>query len=512
MKLRFVRWFIASLSILFVGCPWLAAQSSAASSNTGASQAVSPAPQATTPAAPTATPSAKDAGSATPAQASDQSDPLKRPLTPDEKKKNSKALKQELSSTYKKWLKQDVVYIITPEEMAAFKKLSNDEERDQFIENFWLRRDPTPDTPENEYKEEHYRRIAYANEHFGAGIPGWKTDRGRIYIMWGPADQIESASHRRHLRPSAGRGRRHHLDLSLRDWRYRYLEGVGQNIELEFVDPCSCGDYHLTSDPNEKDALLHTPGGATMYEQMGMGNKANRMDPFAPNASPESGIESSKEFDKMEMMAKVQAPPPVKFKDLEEVVSHKINVNLMPFEVRTDYVKVTGDTVLVPFTVQVKNKDITFASKDGIQRGTVNIFGRVTGITGKVAQTFEDTVQVDVPQELLEKTVEHSSLYWKAVPLRPGRYRIDIVVKDVNGDRVGTWSHGIVVPEYVDDKLAVFVADPVRPHGKGADQERRLRQLRAGRNQADVSAPGWRRRQAGQLQARSAHGFVDAGL
>jgi GWxTD domain-containing protein len=453
MKLRFIRWFFASLSLVSLCCPLLAAQSSAASpgASNGSGQAVSLAPQSSTPAA---TPTAKDANGATPAPASDQDDPLKRQLTPDQKQKNSKALKQELSSTYKKWLKQDVVYIITPEEMAAFKKLSNDEERDQFIENFWLRRDPTPDTPENEYKEEHYRRIAYANEHYGAGLPGWKTDRGRIYIMWGAADQIES-------HPTGGtwdrpqeQGGGSTTTYPYETWRYRYLEGVGQNIELEFVDPCSCGDYHLTSDPNEKDALLHTPGGATMYEQMGIGNKANRMDPFAPNTSPESGIESSKEFDKMEMMAKVQAPPPVKFKDLEEVVSHKINVNLMPFEVRTDYVKVTGDTVLVPFTVQVKNKDITFASKDGIQRGTVNIFGRVTGITGKVAQTFEDTVQVDVPQELLEKTVEHSSLYWKAVPLRPGRYRIDIVVKDVNGDRVGTWSHGIVVPEYVDDKLA----------------------------------------------------------
>src|SRR5579872_2005562 len=166
MKLRFIRWFFASLSLVFLCCPLLAAQSSAASPSTtnSSGQAVSLAPQTSTPAA---TPAAKDANGATPAQASDQDDPLKRQLTPDQKQKNSKALKQELSSTYKKWLKQDVVYIITPEEMAAFKKLSNDEERDQFIENFWLRRDPTPDTPENEYKEEHYRRIAYANEHYG---------------------------------------------------------------------------------------------------------------------------------------------------------------------------------------------------------------------------------------------------------------------------------------------------------------------------------------------------------
>ena len=438
MKLRLFAWSILFLLALNLSAASAAAQTTAAPpSNTATGQ-----PSAGTNA---------DAPAQTGAQSTD---PLKRPLTEQQKKANSKALKQELSSTYKKWLKEDVKYIITPEEEAAFKQLSNDEERDQFIEQFWLRRDPTPDTPENEYKEEHYRRIAYANEHFAAGIPGWKTDRGRIYIIWGPADQVES-------HPTGGTYDRPQQEgggttstYPYEDWRYRYLEGVGQNINLEFVDPCSCGDYHLTNNVNEKDALLHTPGGATMQESMGMGSRTDRMDPFAANASPEQGLENSKEFEKMETLAKVQAPPQVKFKDLEEVVSHKINVSLMPFEVRTDYVKVTGDTVLVPVTVQIKNKDITFVSKDGIQRGTVNIFGRVTGITGRVAQTFEDTVQVDVPTELLEKTVEHSSLYWKAVPLRPGRYRIDIVIKDVNGDRVGTWSHGVMVPEYSEDKLA----------------------------------------------------------
>src|SRR6185369_4571075 len=115
-------------------------------------------------------------------------DPLKRPVTEKQRKEQSKALKQELGSTYKKWLDEDVRWIITDEERETFKRLSNDEERDNFIEQFWLRRDPTPDTVENEYKEEHYRRITYANEHFAAGKPGWKTDRGRIYVMFGPPD------------------------------------------------------------------------------------------------------------------------------------------------------------------------------------------------------------------------------------------------------------------------------------------------------------------------------------
>ena len=117
-----------------------------------------------------------------------QKDPLKRPLTEKQKKENAKALKQELGKTYRKWLDEDVRWIISDEERAAFKQLSNDEERDQFIEAFWQRRDPTPDTEENEFKEEHYQRMAYANEHFAAGIPGWKTDRGRIYIMYGKPD------------------------------------------------------------------------------------------------------------------------------------------------------------------------------------------------------------------------------------------------------------------------------------------------------------------------------------
>ena len=397
-----------------------------------------------------------DAGTAA-APADAQADPLKRPLTDKQKKANAKALKQELGSSYKKWLNEDVRWIITPEEMSAFKQLSNDEERDQFIEQFWLRRDPTPDTVENEYKEEHYRRIAYANEHFAAGKAGWRTDRGRIYIVFGPPDEIEAhpsgGQYERPMEEGGGSTSTYPFET----WRYRYIEAIQkQEVMIEFVDPCMCGDYHMTIDPNEKDALLHTPGaGLTTYEEMGLTNKADRIAGIGNSTlGPMSGMDQTKQFDKLETWAKLNTPPPVKFKDLEEVVSHKINVNLMPFDIMTDFVKVTGDTVLVPVTIQIKNKDITFVNKDGIQRGTVNIFGRVTGLTGKIAQTFEDTVQVDVPNELLEKTQEHQSLYWKALPLRPGRYRFDIVVKDVNGDRVGTWSHGVAVPEYNEDKLA----------------------------------------------------------
>ncbi len=413
-------------------------------------------------------------------QPQDAVDPLKRPTDEKQKKKNARALKQELSKPYKKWLDEDVSYIITDEERAAFRQLSNDEERDNFIEAFWQRRDPTPDTEENEFKEEHYQRIAYANEHYAAGVPGWKTDRGRIYIVFGKPDEIDShpsgGSYERPMDEGGGET----STFPFEDWRYRYIDGIGQEVIVEFVDTCMCGEYHMTMDRSEKDALLMTPNaGLTMWEQMGMANKSQR---FAGGGmerlglGPQSSMLQTKEFDRLEQFAKLQQAPKVKFTDLEEAVNSKVILNPMPFDVRADFVKVTSDTVLVPVTIQMKNRDITFVNKDGVQRGTVNIFGRLSTLTGKIVQTFEDTVQVDVPAELLPRTAENASVYWKALPLRPGRYKLNVAVKDVNGDRKGLWSRSVVVPEFTEDKLAtstLIVADqmeavPTKAIGSGS--------------------------------------------
>jgi GWxTD domain-containing protein len=402
--------------------------------------------------------------------APDAADPLKRAVDPKKLKQQRKDFSKEIKGPYKKWLDEDVVWIITDEERAAFKQLSNDEERDNFIEAFWQRRDPTPDTEENEYKEEHYQRIAYANEHFAAGIPGWKTDRGRIYIIYGKPDEIEShpsgGTYERPMEEGGGET----STFPFEDWRYRYIEGIGQEVIIEFVDPCMCGEFHMTLDRSEKDALLYTPNaGLTMWEQMGMASKSQRFNSNGLErlgAGPESAMVASKEFDRLEQFAKLQAAPPVKFKDLTEEVNSKIILNPMPFDVRSDYVKVTSDTVLVPITIQMKNRDITFVNKDGIQRGTVNIYSRLSTLTDKTIQTFEDTVQVDVPAELLPRTAENASVYWKALPLRPGRYKLYIAVKDVNGDRKGVYSRSIVVPDYSDDKLStstLIVADQMEP-------------------------------------------------
>src|SRR6266705_5345196 len=193
---------------------------------------------------------------------------------PQEKAKNLKKLQKELDTPYKKWLQEEVPYIISDEERAAFLQLQTNEEREQFIEAFWQRRDPTPDTVENEFKEEHYRRIAYANERFASGIPGWKADRGRIYITFGPPDENEShpsgGSYERPIEEGGGTT----STFPFEKWRYRYIEGIGSDVNIEFVDPTMTGEYRMTMDPSEKDALLYVPNaGLTFSEQMGMSTK-----------------------------------------------------------------------------------------------------------------------------------------------------------------------------------------------------------------------------------------------
>ena len=388
-------------------------------------------------------------------------DPLKRPLSDKEKIAQQKALKQELKGVYKKWIDEDVRWIITDQEMQAFKSLSNDEERDQFIENFWLRRNPNPESPENEFREEHYARIAYANEHFAAGKPGWRTDRGHIYIAFGKPDNIDShpsgGSYERPMDEGGGNTSTFPFEV----WHYRYIEGIGDNIDIEFVDTCMCGDYHMTIDRSEKDALKHTPGaGQTLYEQMGMAKQADRFSGGGLEqlgAGPMSQQQQSKQFDRLDQFAKLQAAPVIKFKDLESFMTTSKILTGPPFlfEVRTDYVKVTNDTILVPLTLQIRNGDITFSNKDGVAMGTVNILGRVTNLNHKPIQTFEDTVSVQVPSELLARKKNDLSVYWKALPLRPGLYKVDVVIKDVNNpDHIGRWERSLNVPRYDDDRLA----------------------------------------------------------
>src|SRR5690349_14466526 len=393
--------------------------------------------------------------------------PTAQKLDKDQRRKLKKTLK-ELDTPYKQWLNEDVVYIISPEERQAFLQLDTNEEREQFIEQFWLRRSSNPDLPDNDFKEEHYRRIAYANEHYASGIPGWKTDRGRMYIMWGPADEVEShptgGTYDRPMEEGGGSTSTYPWET----WRWRYLEGIGENIILEFVDPSGSGEYHMTMDPSEKDALLHVPGaGLSLMESMGMASKADRFTRSDGTNLPTSlgGTPASMdEFNRLELYAKVQKPPEVKFKDLEAIVTSRIVRDQLHFLYRTDFLRVTDDTVLVPITVQIPNGQLAFQAKDGIHTATMNIFARVSTLTGRIVTTFETPLTKDFPDSLFQQSMKMQSIYQNAVPLRPGLYRLDLVIKDVQSGNVGVINARLAVPRYEDDKLeasSLILADQI---------------------------------------------------
>jgi GWxTD domain-containing protein len=410
-------------------------------------------------------------------QSSDQSQD--QPQNQKQNKKASKAkqksdseLRKELESQYKVWLDQDVVYIITPEERHTFLHLSTNEEREQFIEAFWQRRNPDPDSAENTFKEEHYRRIAYANEHFASGIPGWKTDRGKIYIMWGPADEVDSHPTGGNWDRPMSQGGGSTTTYPYEDWRYRYLEGIGENVELEFVDPTSTGEYHLTTDPSEKDALLRVPNaGLTLNESMGLADKSSRFSNtdgtnVAENQQgPNSQPESMNEFTRLELEANIFRPPPVKFKDLEALSTSRLVRDQVKFDYRYDFLRITSDTVLVPITVQIPVRQLTFQEKDGVDSANMNLFARITSLSGRVIQTFEDTLRTDVPSSLLQGSLGTSRIYQKAVPLAPGLYRLDIVIKDINSGNVGVVNARLAVPRFEDDQLSnssLILADDIQ--------------------------------------------------
>jgi hypothetical protein len=276
--------------------------------------------------------------------------------------------------------------------------------------------------------------------------------------MWGPADEIESHPSGGSYDRPANEGGGQTSTYPFEQWRYRYLEGIGNDVILEFVDPSMTGEFHLTMDPSEKDALLYVPGaGLTQMESMGLASKTARFNNTDGShlAQPIGGrLEKDSEFSRLELYAKVQQAPPVKFKDLEAVVTSRLVRDQVKFDYRFDFLRITSDTVLVPITVQIPTRQLSFQEKNGVDSATMNLFARITTLSGRPVQTFEDTIHRDLPAELLQQSLSTSSIYQKAVPLSPGLYRLDIVVKDVNNGNVGVVNTRLAVPRFEDDKLS----------------------------------------------------------
>ena len=304
------------------------------------------------------------------------------------------------SPNYAAWLNQDVRWIITDEERASFKLLRRDEERDQFIEQFWQRRDPTPEALPNEFKQEHYRRMAYVNARFkGTNIPAWRTDQGRIYITFGPPDRVIS---------------------EVRDgprtetWQYRQIKDVGESVSIDFVDRCQCGELVL----QKWDVQTEAP-------RRSIDKKQNNQAP---------------DFGEIRVFIGPQRSPALQFQDLYEIVTHKICMNLVPVRVSANQAKVTDYTTLVPITVNVKDRDVVWKEENGERWRALDVFGRISAQDGRIQEIFEGAIQQNLDRAGRNFTYRYTA------PLRSGTYRIDVAGKYVAGDRKGTWSGTITVP------------------------------------------------------------------
>lgn len=364
-------------------------------------------------------------------------------------------VKPELKKAYKDWLDKDVTYIITDEERKAFKKLATDDERERFIEEFWRRRDPDPDTDENEFKEEYYERIAYANEHFSSGIPGWKTDRGRIWIMYGKPDERETHPMGGAYERPSYEGGGSTTTYPFETWFYRYLPGVGSGIEIEFVDPTGSGEYRIARNPNEKDAMLNIPGaGLTLSEQLGLTSKADRISGAGGIGNTQYQREQDSPFSRLQLLADLSRPPQVKFNDLASAVNTGVvEENPLNFDLRIDFFRQSDERVITAFTIQADNKDLVFQDSGGLQQARMNIFARITSVAGRRVGIFEDPVITTATAEELSEAKDRKSAYQKAVPLAPGTYKVDVIVRDVASGATGLKQLGFTVPRYDAEKL-----------------------------------------------------------
>ncbi len=391
-------------------------------------------------------------------------------------------VQEEVEDYFRKWLKQDAFYLISDAEKAVFEKLSTVEEKEQFIEQFWFRRDPDPRTAENEFKEEHYRRIAYSNEKFTSGDLGWRTDRGRIYIIHGPSASVvarpDGGAYVRKIEEGGGVTSVHPFEV----WRYHYIEGIGNDIELEFIDPTQTGEYKLAVFDWEKDALTMIPGaGATLAEQIGMSTRADR-----PGLIPASGgaqygpqnmfrSRTDTPFRRYEINARVQSVPDNAYADLRELIEVNIAYDALDFEVDQNHFRLNEEIMLVPVTIRVKNRDLTFKREADHQIATLSGYGLVSSMTNRFMTEFEEEITTSFSQAEFEQGLLKSSVFQKVISIdRKSRYKIDLIVKDMNSTQVGITRRALNVPAFRTQKLqssSLLISDQMEALNSVPDRE-----------------------------------------
>ena len=371
--------------------------------------------------------------------------------SPDEKPRK---VKQEPNKAYKQWI-VDHDAILTQSERDAWKKLETDDERDKFIETIWRSRDPDPDTEENEFKEQFYERVAYANEHFSSGKPGRLTDRGRIYIKFGKPDSIESHPTGGAYEREPGEGGGSTTTYPFERWFYRYIPNVGSGVNLEFVDPTGTGEFRLAKNPDEKDALIHMGGGPTLAELTGLEDRGQRLMNLGGYGLANYRSAQYSPFEMLDRARALEADQPNTRNGIGTITNTPtVDDSTIDFESQINFFRLSDNRVVAHLTVQADNSQLSFTDSGGLQTARMNIFGWITTVTDRRVGKFEESVSTTATAEELSTTKMRKSAYGRAFILQPGRYKVDIILRDVESGAMGVRRVGFEVPKFPEDRLS----------------------------------------------------------
>ena len=368
-----------------------------------------------------------------------------KPVDPQEKERK---IKPEPDRALIDWLR-DVEPILSSGEIDAWKKLKTNEEREKFIETIWHARDPDPDTEENEYREAYYERLAYVKEHFSSGMPGSKTDRGRIYLKYGKPDEVESHPAGGRYEREASEGGGSTSTYPFERWFYRNIPGRA-GAQLEFVDPTGTGEYRLAMNPFQKDAMLTIPGAAPTTDGR---SQADYVLAASGVGNPYSMRQQDGPFDWLELNRIVnERLPGPKYDPFGEGITNTggpiVDDNPLGFEASFGFFKLDDNRVITTITVQTDNKELHFENSGGVQVATMNIAGSILNVTNRRVSFFEDAVTTTATSQELIEAKERKSAYQKTVILTPGHYKADLLVRDTTTGAGNLRHIGFTVPKF----------------------------------------------------------------
>jgi GWxTD domain-containing protein len=364
---------------------------------------------------------------------------------------------KDLPRLLERWPDQYVRWIITDAERNAYRALVTDEARLDFIERFWARRDPTPETPLNELRRDYLERFAYVLNHFGAGKPGWATDRGRIYLLLGPPHSVQ--------RNPMGR---YSLERPSEIWTYNNLPvpGVPASLDIHFVDFRGTGDFEMVSDLESTAPVAMQFGTAESpllawslrRRYLGMVDPRTGLDTFK---EVDASIITQRELDLQQQIREIGEAPKRALRSLDEVVEARVSFARLSLEATAGLLYTDGDAFRVPVSLAVPYAELASRREAGKILFDVDYLIRLLDEGGNEAGRVEDRLSLSFPEDQASKAASLKLALEENLEARPGAYRLQVVLRDNTGEKLGTFEQPFEVRARKPDTLelsSLFVA------------------------------------------------------